>query len=221
MRETRFRMRVWDLPTRLFCWLMPVLVVASHAAVDTGRFAWDLAAGQAMAVSLLFRLGWGVIGSETARFRQFLRGPSAVLRQLGRLGVREADDAVGHSPAGGWWTVLVLALLALQVGLDLLVRFPGGEAGPAAHFLTASAARSVLRWHRLVSDALLAAIGTQLVAIGLHAVLKGQNLVAPMVSGRKRLPGNFRTPRMAGMPLAAALLVLAAVFVRVATGALR
>ena len=67
---------------------------------------------------LLFRLIWGFIGSDTARFSHFLKSPLAALRHLLHLARREPDTEAGHNAAGGWMVIVLLALLACRSAPD-------------------------------------------------------------------------------------------------------
>ena len=191
-REVLLPMPVWDAATRLFHWAL-LLAVAAAFATAWSRPAWSGAAalhrpiGYAVLALLLFRLAWGLIGSDTARFSRFLRGPGAVVRQLGRFAVREPDRAVGHTPACGWMSVILLVSLAVQVGTGL--------AGSPAH--------------RLVAWIVLGLIALHILAILAYALLKRQDLVRPMVIGRKRLPAATPAPRMVNQGLALIILVVA------------
>ena len=99
----RLSMKVWDAPTRLFHWAITVLIATSYASVQFDRMDLHFLSGYAMLTLLLFRLAWGFVGSETSRFRQFLRSPVAGFRHLARFTRREPDDQVGTTrPAAGW-----------------------------------------------------------------------------------------------------------------------
>ena len=100
--------RVWDLPTRLFHWLTVPLVAGAWA---TQRLNWidlHVRLGETLLALVLFRLMWGCVGSETARFRRFLAPPAAAWRHLRHLLRREPDLQVGHNAAGGWMVLLLL-----------------------------------------------------------------------------------------------------------------
>jgi cytochrome b len=208
-------MRVWDLPTRLFHWIVVLLVALSYASIKIAgvSYGWmtvHLISGFSMLTLLLFRLVWGVIGSDTARFGRFLVSPLAGLRHLARFGGRTPDDQVGHNEAGGWMVVVMLLLLAAQVGTGLFSNDDGATEGPLAKYVSKSVSDRLSGVHGLLFNILLAAIALHVVAIVAYAVVKRHDLVRPMVTGKKRLPATTRAPRMASPWLALAVLIVIA-----------
>ena len=222
--RVRLPMRVWDLPTRLFHWLVVLLVAVSYVSVslaDRGP-VWmqvHLFSGYTMATLILFRLIWGVVGSETARFGQFVRSPVAGLRHLRDFRRRTPDDQVGHNEAGGWMVLALLALLAAQVLTGLFSNTDGnGVDGPLSHLIPARTGIALWTVHAVLFKVLLAFIALHVVAIVLYAAVKGHRLLWPMITGKKRLPAATRAPRMASLAVAVIVLaVAAAVIVAVVT----
>jgi cytochrome b len=199
-------MVVWDLPTRLFHWLTVALVVAAYVTWRFNWMDWHLLVGDALLALLLFRVAWGFIGSETARFSRFLASPRAAIHHLVHLLHREQDEQIGHNPAGGWMVVLLLVLLLGQTLTGILDNNDVADAGPLTGIMPAMVANLIDELHTLLWDALLAAVALHLLAIAVYAVAKGHNLLRPMLTGRKRLPGQSAPPRLASPALA--LLVL-------------
>ena len=203
-------MRVWDAPTRLFHVALMVLVATSYASIRFDRIDLHLLSGYAMLTLLLFRLAWGFVGSETSRFSQFLRSPLAGLRHLAHFARREEDNDVGHNAAGGWMVMILLGDIAVQVGTGLFSNDDVVTDGPLAHLVSRTVSDRITALHAANFNVLLGLIALHVVAAVAYAVVKRQNLVRPMVTGRKRLPGATRQPRMASPLLALLLLVLAA-----------
>lgn len=203
-------MRVWDLPTRLFHWLLVLLVPASYLTMKLNLMDIHMALGLAMLALLLFRWTWGLIGSDTARFGRFLGNPIVALRHLGKIGTREPDAQIGHNPAGGWMVLLMLLLLSIQVGAGLCANDGGINEGPLAKYVGQTWSDRLSLVHALNFKLILAAIALHLVAIVVYTYVKKQNLVRPMLTGKKRLPAALRAPRMASPLLALAVLLVAA-----------
>jgi cytochrome b len=203
-------MRVWDLPTRLFHWLIVVLIPASYATMKLGLMDLHMTLGCAMLALLLFRWVWGLIGSDTARFARFLGSPAAALRHLRRLGTREPDTQIGHNPAGGWMVLLMLLLLSVQVGAGLCANDGGINEGPLAKYVGQTWSDRLSLVHAINFKLIAAAIALHLLAIIVYTYVKRQHLVRPMLTGKKRLPAAMRAPRMASPVLALAVLLVAA-----------
>ncbi|WP_293679487.1 cytochrome b/b6 domain-containing protein [uncultured Phenylobacterium sp.] len=178
------RLRVWDLPTRLFHWsLVGLLLVSWFTGEEEGAAALvHRLSGEAIAGLVVFRVIWGFVGGERARFADFLRGPGAVGRHLAHLLRGKADPAVGHNPLGGL-SVLVLLLAVCAVVTTGL--FSAGEEGPGGPLA------GLLGWelselHEPAFRVLEALVVLHLVGVAVTSLAERQNLVAAMISGSKR-----------------------------------
>ena len=194
----RLPMPIWDLPVRLFHWLLPILLITSYVSVKTDRMALHLLSGYAMAVLLIFRLIWGFIGSDTARFSRFLRSPLAAIRHIGRMFRREPDNAVGHNEAGCLMVIGLLALLTIQVVTGLCANDDGETEGPLMKFISKGLSDQLSKAHDVTFKLIMIAVGLHILAVIVYALFKGQDLVRPMITGRKRLPAA--TPRCSRLP---------------------
>jgi cytochrome b len=201
---------VWDLPTRLFHWIMAGLVAAAYA---TWRLGWMNVhgwVGEAALALLIFRLAWGFLGSDTARFSRFVASPRAVAQHMRFALLREPDRQVGHNPAGGWMVLLLLALIAVETLTGIYSANDVVDVGPLTELVPASIANAIDRAHALVWDFLLAAIVVHVAAIAGYAVAKGHNLVRPMITGTKNLPRAAPAPQLASRVRAGVVFVLSA-----------
>jgi cytochrome b len=201
---------VWDAPTRLFHWLVVVLVAAAYVTQRVDWMGWHVRAGEALLALVIFRLLWGFFGSDTARFGRFLASPGAAVRHLAHLLRREPDRAVGHNPAGGWSVLLLLGLLLGETLSGLYVNNDVADEGPLSELVPAPVANAITDLHTILWDVLLAAVMLHLLAIAVYAMAKGQNLVRPMLTGRKALPPAVPAPRLAPAWLAVLLFALGA-----------
>ncbi|MGX7002274.1 cytochrome b/b6 domain-containing protein [Caballeronia sp. KNU42] len=204
---------VWDIPTRLFHWLVVVLVAAAYATSRLNWMDWHVRIGEALLALVLFRLLWGFFGSETARFHSFLKAPAAAWQHLRHLFRRDADLQVGHNPAGGWMVLLLLVLLLGETLSGLYVNNDVADDGPLTQWVPAAIANAITALHTILWEALLAAVALHVLAIAVYAVAKGHNLLRPMLTGRKRLPERIRAPGQASVMLALLLLVISATLV--------
>ncbi len=200
---------VWDAPTRLFHWGTVVLVAACYVTVRLNWMDWHAWAGDALLALLLFRLLWGLFGSDTARFGRFLVSPGAALRHLAHLHRREVDTEIGHNAAGGWMVLVMILLLFGQTLTGIYVNNDIADEGPLTELMPTSIADVISNLHTIFWDLLLAAIALHVLAILAYAAVKRQNLLRPMVTGRKPLPDSVAAPLIAPLTRAALLLTVA------------
>jgi cytochrome b len=209
MSGTR-RVLVWDLPLRLFHWLAVALVLLLWATERWNWMFWHVLAGEVLLALVLFRLFWGLAGSETARFARFLTAPAAALHHLRGLFRREPDRVVGHNPAGGWMVVALLALLLMECLTGVFVNNDVADHGPFTDISPAWVLNLATDLHAILFQVLIGAVALHLAAIAVYALAKGQNLVRPMITGRKALPAATPAPRVARWAWAVVLALVAA-----------
>ncbi len=197
---------VWDVPIRLVHWLMAALVAAAYGTWRLNWMIWHARFGDILLALLLFRLLWGFLGGDTARFSRFLTPPRSVVQHLKYALLREPDRQVGHNPAGGWMALFLLALLLAETFSGLYVANDIADVGPLTEIVPAGVANAIEASHAIVWDALFAAIILHVLAIFGYAAVKGQNLLLPMITGTKVLPESIPAPRIASPARAAVLL---------------
>jgi cytochrome b len=132
---------------------------------------------------LVFRVLWGFLGPETARFAQFVKGPKAVLAYL--RGDRGAGPSIGHSPLGGWSTLVLLGTMLLQVSLGLFAGDPfDGTTGPLNKLVGVRLADTITELHETVFWVIAGLVALHLAAICYYAA-RGDDLLSPMVGGNR------------------------------------
>lgn len=176
---------IWDLPTRLFHWLLVILIGFSWWTAEYHYDDLHIWSGIAVLSLLIFRILWGIVGSSTARFASFVRGPKAVLGYL-----QGSWRGIGHSPLGALSVVALLVMIGIQVGLGLFASDEDGIVqGPLARLVSIDAGDWAREWHEELFNVLLALIGLHVAAIVFYR-LRGKKLVGPMITGRGQLePG--------------------------------
>lgn len=210
MTGARRSVLVWDAATRLFHWLMVALVVAAYVTWRRNWMIWHAWVGEALLALVLFRVAWGFLGGETARFARLVVSPRRAVEHLKYALVREPDRQVGHNPAGGWMVLLLLALMLFEALTGTYINNDIADEGPLTELVPARVADAIDSAHAVVWDVLLATIVIHVAAITFYAAIKGQNLLRPMITGRKILPASALEPRQGSPALAVALLVGAA-----------
>ncbi len=203
--------RVWDLPTRVFHWALVALVAVSWVSAEIGGNAMEyhVWSGYAVLTLVLFRLLWGVVGSQTARFSDFIRGPRAAWRHLRALFGGPGEAHVGHTPLGGWMILALLTGLLVQAGTGLFANDDIMTQGPLSRKVSKDMSDWLTGVHKENFEILLALIGLHVAAVLFYWLVKRDNLIVPMITGRKRVDAATPAPRLrtawlALLPLAAA-----------------
>ena len=201
--------RIWDLPTRLFHWVLFVCVVALVVTAKVGGNAMNLhlRLGQVVFALLLFRLLWGFVGGHWSRFASFFPTPARLARYLG--GRATAADTAGHNPLGALSVLAMLLVLGAQVGSGLFSDDDIAFSGPLTALVSGATVARMTEWHSHWGQYLV--IG--LVALHVLAIvvyrLRRQNLVRPMVLGDKALDEPVPSARDSAATRLLALLLLA------------
>ena len=207
--RTRTLIRLWDLPLRVFHWL---LVLAVTTAIVTGELGGDWMvlhgrAGLSILGLVAFRLVWGVIGSTHARFLSFVPTWPNV-----RAYVKGQWRGVGHNPLGALSVFALLGLLAAQVTTGLFSSDDISFSGPLFNFIDETLASRLGGLHKQMANILLWLLGLHVLAIVFYLRFKRDNLVKPMLTGWKEVKAE-EVPASAikGGLLAFTLALLAAV----------
>jgi cytochrome b len=179
--------RVWDLPIRLFHWLLAISVVFLwySARIADDLMQWHMWVGQFVLALLVFRIIWGFIGSETARFAQFVRSPFSVITYFKTFFKKDKPHYHGHNPAGGWMVVLMLLALLLQAVSGLFMSDDIFYEGPLYQYVSEELAATMAWLHQDNVDILMVLIGLHVTAIVVYLVRK-ENLITPMITGKKK-----------------------------------
>ena len=206
--DTATKQRVWDLPTRLFHWTLVVLVGLSWWSAENDQQDLHLYLGYGVLSLLLFRIGWGLAGSSTARFSSFVRGPGAVVRYVRD---RFHWPLAGHAPLGALSVLALLAMLFVIVGTGLFAADEDGLfSGPLAYLVSVGVSDTMTGLHEELFDVLLVLIGLHVAAILLYRLALGRNLLGPMITGKAELEPGIE-PMRAGKWWVALICVVAAI----------
>ena len=202
--------RVWDLPVRLFHWGLVASVSFAWISGQMGWMEWHLWAGQCVLALVLFRILWGVLGSESARFATFLKGPGAALSHLAEVLRRRPDHDTTHNAMGGWAAAVILLVLVVQVASGLFSDDEILTTGPLAAYAPSSLVRLATVVHVTNQTIVLIVVAVHVLAVLLYGLLFRRDLVRPMLTGIKQLPAGTPAPRMRSVWLALALFLLCA-----------
>ncbi|WP_082355832.1 cytochrome b/b6 domain-containing protein [Novosphingobium sp. AAP83] len=199
---------VWDVPVRVVHWSFVALLPALWWSAETRQMDLHFTLGLTMLGLVVFRLVWGVIGSSTARFKQFVTGPGAILRYLK---TPENTPHIGHNPLGALSVVTLLALLGAQVGLGLFAQDTDAvSSGPLNHLVSWDTATAASDAHGIVFNVLLAIIALHVAAIAFYRFVRKNDLVTPMISGRRAVATSVTQPSIASWIKALSVAIIAA-----------
>ncbi len=189
------RVKVWDGAVRLVHWAIVVAFAVSWYTARNGPMNIHLLSGYTMLTLVLFRIAWGFIGSDTARFTRFVRGPAAVLGYAKGFLQPRGEVWIGHNPLGALSVVALLGLLLAQALLGLVsVDTDAIESGPLAHLVSFETGRQAAWLHGWIFQALKVLVAIHILAVLYYLVVKRVDLIGPMVTGIKRLPITTRRP---------------------------
>jgi cytochrome b len=189
------RVRIWDLPTRMFHW---ALVASLAALVATGYAGgawidWHARAGSLVLALLLFRVVWGVIGGRWSRFANFWPTPARVRAYLRGPATKEQD--AGHSPLGALSVLAMLGLLLAQVATGLVSDDGGGYTGPLNAWVSSTAGQAATMLHKDYGQWMLAAlVALHVAAIAFYRIARRRKLLQAMVDGDKLLEPTRAVP---------------------------
>ena len=209
------RILVWDAPVRLFHWALAALVVFSFVTGKIGGdwLGWHMRSGYTILTLLLFRLAWGFVGSDTARFASFVRGPGTALAYARTIAAGAHRRVPGHNPLGAWAVLAMLAALLLQATSGLFVDDEIMTRGPLAVKASEATVGRMSALHSYNEWVILALVVLHLAAIASYYFAWRTDLVRPMVHGYMDLPVAAAQPARRPAWLAALLLAAAAGFV--------
>lgn len=197
---------LWDLPTRVFHWL---LVLAMVGLVATGKIGgnlieWHGKIGIAVVGLVAFRLAWGLMGSTYARFCQFFPTPGKI-----RAYLQGQWKQPGHNPLGALSVFALLGVLTAQLMTGLVANDDIAFVGPLMDLVGRDFSNLATGWHKLLVNLLIALVVVHIAAIMFYAHVKKDNLVKPMVSGWKDVEASANAESAKGGGVVALLVALA------------
>ncbi|MBW8184473.1 cytochrome b/b6 domain-containing protein [Shewanella nanhaiensis] len=180
------KIKVWDLPTRIFHWGMIVLLGGLWWTADAGEMDWHQVLAYSLMVFIVFRLIWGVVGSDTSRFSHFIKHPKAVLDYMKLTKEHGVSSSIGHNPLGGYMVIALIMLVSAQLTTGLFATDEIFTEGPL-YSLVSSETGSLMSWlHKKIFYVMLGFASIHVLAVAYHR-LKGDKLITPMITGYKQV----------------------------------
>lgn len=207
MQEKSFKL--WDLPTRLFHWLLVTAVAAALVSgqLGGGLIEWHGRIGLAIVGLVAFRLVWGIVGSTYARFAQFFPTPGRLLAYL-----RGDWQGAGHNPLGALAVCALLALLAAQASSGLFANDDIAFVGPLYNLVGRDLSERLTGLHHLIADLLIGLVALHVAAIVFHVRVRKHNLLQPMLTGQQAGEGESARGGSLGALIVALLIAAGAVY---------
>lgn len=208
------RITVWDLPLRLFHWLLVLCVAGALVTINLGAgwIDWHGRFGLAVVGLIAFRLAWGVLGSTHSRFASFFPSPAAIGRYC-----RGQWQGVGHNPLGALSVYALLGLFAFQAVSGLFASDEIAFSGPLTRAVSSSTVNTLSSWHRQTELWLYLLVGLHILAIIAYR-LRGKHLVGPMIHGKAEVDTPVKAPRGGGVLAFVVALLIALAVVWLANG---
>ena len=203
------RRLVWDLPTRLFHWLLALDILGLYLTAEPGTptMEWHFRLGYVALGLVAFRIIWGFIGPRHARFATFLVGPAGLFRYLRGFFRRDTPGAPGHNPAGAVMVIVMLLMVGLQAVSGLFVSDDIVFAGPWNGAVSGETANLMASIHHQNFDILQWVILLHVLAVFFYLFYKRQNLIAAMFHGHKPAHVVSETQAITGSQLLKALIL--------------
>ena len=201
------KIKLWDIPTRLFHWLLVAsigaLFITALVGIDNG-IALHGKIGLFVLGLLIFRLIWGFVGSTYARFFQFFPTPGKIIAYL-----KGEWHGLGHNPLGALSVFALLGLTAAQVALGLFTNDDISFQGPLYGLIDGELALTFTGWHRYLAYGLLAFVGLHVASIVFYKLVKKHNMVLPMLTGKTEVADNETDKEAKGGGIVALIIALA------------
>ena len=182
-----YKVRVWDLPTRVFHWVLALCIggLIITGSVGGNAMVWHFRMGLTVLALLLFRLVWGLVGGRWSRFAAFIYSPRSLINYL--KGNGNPEHSVGHSPTGAGSVFALLAILLAQVASGLISDDEISSAGPLVRFVSGATTNLATNYHKNIGKWIILALVVLHIAVIVFYLVRKQNLIKPMLHGDKHL----------------------------------
>ncbi len=180
-------LHVWDLPTRVFHWLLVVSFIAAYVTnwLGVSYFSYHLWSGYFVIVLVGFRILWGLFGTHHAQFANFIRHPRESFRYASNLIRKNVESYAGHNPLGAWMVVVLLAVMLIQAVTGLFANDEIFNAGPLYGYVSNELSLKLTSIHKELFYWILGAVALHVSAVFFYVFVKRENLIKAMITGKK------------------------------------
>tara|TARA_R110001583_G_scaffold28426_2_gene100883 strand:+ start:19748 stop:20434 length:687 start_codon:yes stop_codon:yes gene_type:complete len=176
---------VWDLPLRVFHWLFALTIFSSWFTIEQGYIENHMLLGYFALSLVIFRILWGFFGSKHSQFSSFFPTPKKLINYIIAIRKGNSPYVAGHNPLGSLMVFVMILLICFQAVSGLFIDDGIFSAGPY-HDVFGENFESVMKFiHHKFFDLMIIAIVFHISAIAFYWKVKKQNLVVPMITGKK------------------------------------
>ncbi len=192
-----YKLKIWDLPIRLFHWSLALLIIFLwySAKISTDLMEWHAIAGKVLFALILFRLIWGIVGSETAQFSKFIKPPLTTIAYLRSMKKSDNEPIIGHTPPGAYMIITMLLVILIQIVSGLCSSDDIFVEGNFYRYLDHETAEWMASIHYYTFYILIFLISLHVSTIAIYAIT-GVNMVKPMISGSKIVQEKKIPPKL-------------------------
>jgi cytochrome b len=181
------KIKIWDAATRIFHWALVLNIFAAWYTIENRLIELHEIFGHCLIALLVFRVLWGLIGSSTARFTHFLVHPVAALSYLKQSLRLQTHHQIGHNPAGGWMIIVMMLVIGFQLVSGLLSNNDLGFSGVLSDYVSKEMSDTFTQLHSINFEILVGSIWLHLVAVFFYVLVKKDNLIKTLLTGKKQL----------------------------------
>lgn len=215
--------KAWDLPTRVFHWLLVLLLLFSWISAKYGDafLVWHKWNGYAILTLLLSRIVWGLGGSTTSRFVTFVYGIRQMIAYSACLINGTSRHYLSHNPLGGLMVVMMMGFILLQITTGLFSSDEIFGHGPFSQHITGTAVQLMTAYHQSLFYLIMALVAIHVLAVLYHQLIRREKIIEAMFTGKKPKHNyqDIQQIRWKSVYLAlAVVLVIAGVVTSIASG---
>lgn len=181
--------KVWDKLIRFFHWSLVLAFIISFASGDD-LTELHVLIGYYILGLIIIRLVWGLVGSQYARFSEFVTSPSTAIQYVKQVIRFKAKSYIGHNPAGGWMILFMLISLTITATTGLMAYAAEESAGPLYAWVSLwpyGLQEFAEEAHEVFANFTLLLVFVHVVGVVAESFISGDNLVRAMLTGKKRI----------------------------------
>ncbi|MEO9641709.1 MAG: cytochrome b/b6 domain-containing protein [Lentilitoribacter sp.] len=191
MDNSTAKVKVWDVYIRIFHWLLLICILVSFISFRLDEMDIHFISGHCVLALIIFRVIWGVVGSRTALFHSFIKGPGTILNYLQNPSSEKFKGIIGHSPIAALSVIAMLVVISVQVGTGLISDDEILLQGPLAQYVSGEMSYQATTYHGINAKLIIGLIVLHLAAIAFYRFIKKDDIVKPMVTGQKNVSEEF------------------------------